>query len=659
MSASANARGAACAWTSTSSRHPLPFRHRPPAETVARAVALTLAWRNLAQDRIRFATTLAGVAFSVVLMAAQLALLLGFTATSSSLIDHANADFWVAAVGARNVDQSGDIPLRERYRALAVPGVADAASLVVRFAPWKRPDGGTETVIVVGIDLEHPGLVPWNFAAGNVDDLRRPDGIIIDALRGETRRAHVGDRWKFTATARVSSDLPKASAPSPKRPMSSPRREKHSVSPMRALTPAVISWYRRIRAPVSRCPSRARRSVPQSRRLEHIRLLWQTRSYWLFSTGAGAALVLAAMLGVIVGMIIVAQTLYASTMERLSEFATLRAMGAPAGYLYGIILQQGLMSAAIGFSIGLAVAQTIVHAAHDANAAMLLPLPLVAGLGVATVAMCAGAAITSIRRAVTAEPAMIFRVGCRDGPQCAFPRLHPNRCRLARLWHRHRRGSGGGSGDVGYPRQRITRAHGTVGQRQDQLASDDRRADPPSLGQILVDGRSINVLGERELGLLRLHKIGFIFQHYNLFRNLRAWENVAVAFELLGLTRRACERGSRALLERMGIAHRAEAFPHELSGGQRQRVAIARALAGDPFVLLADEPTAALDTQSGERIGQLLRDLAHQDGRAVVIVTHDRRLAAHADRMVLLADGRIVPADTPAPQLRMAAGFAS
>ncbi len=160
-----------------------------------------------------------------------------------------------------------------------------------------------------------------------------------------------------------------------------------------------------------------------------------------------------------------------------------------------------------------------------------------------------------------------------------------------------------------------------------------------------------------ELSKIRLHRIGFIFQHYNLFRNLRAWENVAVAFELLGLTRAACERGSFELLERMGIAHRAAAFPHELSGGQKQRVAIARALAGDPQVLLADEPTAALDTQSGERIALLLRDLAHQDGRAVVIVTHDRRLAAFCDRTIRLEDGRIANPDGAAPDLRKAAGF--
>jgi putative ABC transport system ATP-binding protein len=178
----------------------------------------------------------------------------------------------------------------------------------------------------------------------------------------------------------------------------------------------------------------------------------------------------------------------------------------------------------------------------------------------------------------------------------------------------------------------------------------------PTSGQILVDGRPINALGEQELSAIRLRKIGFVFQHYNLFQNLRAWENVAVAFELLGFKRTDSERSSRLLLERMDIAHRAQAFPHELSGGQKQRVAIARALAGNPEVLLADEPTAALDWQSGERIGTVLRDLAHQDGRAVVIVTHDRRLAALGDRAILLEDGRIVDANG-APALRKAAGF--
>lgn len=375
------------------------------------SLALTLAWRNLAQDRIRFATTLAGVAFSVVLMAVQLALLLGFTATASSLIDHSDADFWVAAVGARNVDQSGDVAASNRYRALSVPGVESAASLIVRFAPWRRPDGGTETVIVVGIDLEHAGLKPWNLVAGTVDDLRRPDGIVIDTLYAEKLGVHrIGDTVEiyghrarvvgFTEGVRTFTQAPYVFA---------------SLQEAERLTngAAGTTTYLLVTAAADANLS----AVHATLAAQFLNLdvwsttgfSWQTRFYWLFSTGAGAALVLAAVLGLIVGMIIVAQTLYASTMERIAEFATLRAMGAPARYLYGIILKQGLLSAVMGFAAGVSVAQAIVHAARNANAAMLLPLPLLAALAVITVAMCAGASVTSIRRAVSAEPALVFK----------------------------------------------------------------------------------------------------------------------------------------------------------------------------------------------------------------------------------------------------------
>jgi len=375
------------------------------------SIALTLAWRNLAQDRIRFATTLAGVAFSVVLMAVQLALLLGFTATASSLIDRSDADFWIAAVGARNVDQSGDIASANRYRALSVPGVQSAGSLVVRFAPWRRPDGGTETVIVVGVDLEHPGLRPWNLVSGDAEDLRRPDGIMIDRLYAEklgVRR--LGDTVEiyghrarvvgFTQGIRTFTQAPYVFA---------------SLKEAERLTngsPGTTTYLLVTAVPGAdrgQLQAKLAAQFPNLDAWSTSGFSWQTRFYWLFSTGAGGALVLAAMLGLIVGIIIVAQTLYASTMERISEFATLRAMGAPSQYLNGIILRQGLLSAILGYAAGLTIAQTIVHVSRDANAALLLPLPLAVGLAVTTVAMCAGAAVTSIRRAVTAEPALVFK----------------------------------------------------------------------------------------------------------------------------------------------------------------------------------------------------------------------------------------------------------
>jgi putative ABC transport system ATP-binding protein len=164
----------------------------------------------------------------------------------------------------------------------------------------------------------------------------------------------------------------------------------------------------------------------------------------------------------------------------------------------------------------------------------------------------------------------------------------------------------------------------------------------PSTGEIYIQGQALSQLDEDGLTVLRLERLGFVFQSYNLLRGLRAWENVAVAFDLLKDEPRLSEPRSRELLAEMGLAARADAFPSELSGGQKQRVAIARALAGRPDILLADEPTAALDSASGEHIGQLLDTLAHRNGRAIVIATHDSRIKRFADRIIHLEDGKII-----------------
>jgi putative ABC transport system ATP-binding protein len=164
----------------------------------------------------------------------------------------------------------------------------------------------------------------------------------------------------------------------------------------------------------------------------------------------------------------------------------------------------------------------------------------------------------------------------------------------------------------------------------------------PTSGRVHVDGQPTDGLSPAALGRLRRDFFSFVFQAYNLLPTLTAWENVAVALDLKGIRGRAAERRSRALLEEVGLFGRAEAYPAQISGGEKQRVAVARALASDPSVILADEPTASLDSASGRRIIELLCDLAGLHQRAVVIVTHDTRLLAAADRAVAIEDGRIV-----------------
>jgi putative ABC transport system ATP-binding protein len=164
----------------------------------------------------------------------------------------------------------------------------------------------------------------------------------------------------------------------------------------------------------------------------------------------------------------------------------------------------------------------------------------------------------------------------------------------------------------------------------------------PSGGTLRILGRDVEALGERDLPRVRLDHIGFVFQGFNLFPTLTAAQNVALALDLKGVPRRAARTRALELLEQVGLESKADAYPADLSGGQKQRVAIARAIAGEPPIVLADEPTAALDTQSGHAVMQLLQRLAHERARAVVIVTHDNRMLGYADRTVHIEDGRIV-----------------
>ncbi len=176
----------------------------------------------------------------------------------------------------------------------------------------------------------------------------------------------------------------------------------------------------------------------------------------------------------------------------------------------------------------------------------------------------------------------------------------------------------------------------------------------PTAGSVRIRGREVAGLPERELPAIRLAHIGFVFQGFNLFPTLSAGENVELALDLKGIRGRNARRRAMDLLEQVGIREKFAVFPADLSGGQKQRVAIARALAGAPDILLADEPTAALDSHVGRRILELVRSLAHSQGVAVVIVTHDSRMLQFADRLVHIEDGRIVE-----PQVEVAPALAA
>jgi putative ABC transport system ATP-binding protein len=167
----------------------------------------------------------------------------------------------------------------------------------------------------------------------------------------------------------------------------------------------------------------------------------------------------------------------------------------------------------------------------------------------------------------------------------------------------------------------------------------------PTGGTLRVLSDDVTRLAERDLPAIRRGRIGFIFQAFNLFPTLTALQNVALALDLRGVPRRSARDAAATLLEQVGLAAKLDAYPADLSGGQKQRIAIARALAGDPPIILADEPTAALDTQSGRTVMDLLQRLARERGRAVAIVTHDSRMLGYGDRLVKMEDGRVIADD--------------
>ncbi|WP_245628652.1 ABC transporter ATP-binding protein [Salidesulfovibrio brasiliensis] len=172
----------------------------------------------------------------------------------------------------------------------------------------------------------------------------------------------------------------------------------------------------------------------------------------------------------------------------------------------------------------------------------------------------------------------------------------------------------------------------------------------PTSGTVTIADEVVTDLPGSKLSKVRLKHLGFIFQEYNLFSTLTVLENVLVAMHLRGFDKPEARRGALKVLDDVGLSDKVNAYPKTLSGGQKQRVAIARALAGGPKVILADEPTAALDSENGRRVMELMASLVRDGTRSLVIVTHDARTLEFADEVMNIEDGELHPAEGPEHQ---------
>ena len=374
------------------------------------SLVFTLALRNLFQDRLRFIASLMGIVFSVVLVMVQAGLYFGFSGMITTVIDHTSTDLWIVSSGAKYFEDLSLLNAGMRDRLLAVEGVSEVVPGVVGFSAWSLPDGAMTSVVVIGTDVAAGGLSPWNVVEGTAQSLTTPGTVAIDRsyyerlgvsgvgataqIRGlpVTVGAVTDGIRSFTTTPYVFSNLRSARAYIGL-PASFASHFLVRLKPgadIEQTRQHIVSSISGIQAP-----------TPDQFREE-------SRTFWLFRTGAGAALVAGAVLGIIVGTVIVAQTLYSSTKDHLYEFATLRAMGASNSYIFQVIICQALVNSIIGFAIAALIGAAIVHFTAKSALQVVITPYLIIALCVVTIVMCIVSAITAISRVVRVDPAIVL-----------------------------------------------------------------------------------------------------------------------------------------------------------------------------------------------------------------------------------------------------------
>ena len=387
---------------------------RPRAATKSRKkrvpMVVKLAYRNLFHDRLSFFVTIVGIVFSVVLVAIQTGIYLGSEKKIAAIIDQAPADLWVVPLGTKSFDDPSVLSGRERHMILSTPGVARAEDIVVSFGRWRKPEGGTTTVIIVGTGADSDYILPWNIVEGSREALEAPNTVGIDqSYFPDLGITKLGDRAEIngvnveiaTLTKRVRSftTLPYVFT---------------SIEEARRLTGAGQdqATYERVQladgANLETVRAEITARLPDTEVITQDEFRKRSQAYWLFQTGAGAALIAGAVLGLIVGVVIVAQTLYALTKDHINEFATLRALGAGAGYIVKVILMQAVLSGLIGYLLGITLALGVIHAAQDTKLNVVMTPELALTLFAVTIGMCIFAALSAIIKVVRIDPAVVF-----------------------------------------------------------------------------------------------------------------------------------------------------------------------------------------------------------------------------------------------------------
>lgn len=373
---------------------------------------MAIARKNLFHDKIRFAITLVGISFSVVLILVQVGVYLGMMHNTSSIIEHTEADIWITARNNRNFDFSMPFPEHRENKARGVPGVQWTEKLILVWSLIKLEGGGSENVEMVGFDPESGIGGPWEMVEGRVRDVKFHRGVIVDeSSLGKLGDLEIGDhrevvdkKIRIVGISRGARRITTAPV------LFTSYRTAQELNPwIRDQTVFVL-----VKAEPGVDLLDLRYRLDRVMNLEDVytreQFIHATRRYWTFSTGMGIAFGFTILMGIVVGAVIVSQTIYGATIEHLREFGTLKALGAANRMVYGIILQQALISGVLGYGIGLVINLFVVRFYTDTTGQTIIqPWQLFAGDFVVTVVTCIAASLISVHRAMQVDPMEVFR----------------------------------------------------------------------------------------------------------------------------------------------------------------------------------------------------------------------------------------------------------
>lgn len=371
---------------------------------------MRLAWQNILHDRARFLTTVLGVSFAAFLMVFQCSLLAGFLRAASRFIDATEFDIWITARGVEAFEFGATLPARVQDLASGVPGVTETGRACMAFATYRKPNGKQQVVALVGADPNLGKRFPVPQSMERAEDIS-PESVIYDESdRGVLETAPLPARVEINGQlANVDHEIRGFGGflGVPSLFTSYPNAARYlALSPKDGMyiVARVAKSYR-----VAEVQERLRQRLPEVDVLTRQEFAYRSRKYWVIKTGAGSAILTAAILGFLIGLVVVSQTMYANTMENIEEYATLKALGAPRKFVVHVLVMEALICGSIGSILGLLAVIPAMQLAKSQIPWIHTPWWLPALSIALSLLMCSLASLASVRTSLAIDPGRVFR----------------------------------------------------------------------------------------------------------------------------------------------------------------------------------------------------------------------------------------------------------